>query len=131
MTISAHLAISNSMSSFVPKYWLNWQILTKMGPLKCTYLSTPDRLVFSPKLGHLPVIMIPSIPTPPSGQKSYASVRSYHAFLFYLLTFWTMSTKGIVKDLQGGGQLAQILGRYVLRVKFFIIEKPPKTYKMT
>ena len=27
MTISAHLAISNSMSSFVPKYWLNWQIL--------------------------------------------------------------------------------------------------------
>ena len=27
MTISTHLAISNSMSSFVPKYWLNWQIL--------------------------------------------------------------------------------------------------------
>ena len=27
MTISTHLAILNSMSSFVPKYWLNWQIL--------------------------------------------------------------------------------------------------------
>ena len=27
MTISTHLAISKSMSSFVPKYWLNWQIL--------------------------------------------------------------------------------------------------------
>ena len=50
MTISTHLAVSNSMSSFVPKYWINWQILVaifnefhrqlKMGPLKCTYLST-------------------------------------------------------------------------------------------
>ena len=27
MTISTDLAISNSMSSFVPKYWLNWQTL--------------------------------------------------------------------------------------------------------
>ena len=27
MTISTHLAILNSMLSFVPKYWLNWQIL--------------------------------------------------------------------------------------------------------
>ena len=27
MTISTHLAISNNMSSFVPKYWLNCQIL--------------------------------------------------------------------------------------------------------
>ena len=27
MTISTDLAISNSMSSLVPKYWLNWQIL--------------------------------------------------------------------------------------------------------
>ena len=27
MTISTDLAISNSMSSFVPKYWLNWQIM--------------------------------------------------------------------------------------------------------
>ena len=27
MTISTHLAISNNMSSFVPKYWLNWKIL--------------------------------------------------------------------------------------------------------
>ena len=27
MTISANLAILNSMSSFVSKYWLNWQIL--------------------------------------------------------------------------------------------------------
>ena len=27
MTISTDLSISNSMSSFVPKYWLNWQIL--------------------------------------------------------------------------------------------------------
>ena len=27
MTISADLAISNSILSFVPKYWLNWQIL--------------------------------------------------------------------------------------------------------
>ena len=27
MAISTDLAISNSMSSFVPKYWLNWQIL--------------------------------------------------------------------------------------------------------
>ena len=27
MTISTHLAIANNMSSFVPKYWLNWQIL--------------------------------------------------------------------------------------------------------
>ena len=27
MTISSDLAISNSMSSYVPKYWLNWQIL--------------------------------------------------------------------------------------------------------
>ena len=27
MTILTDLAISNSMSSFVPKYWLNWQIL--------------------------------------------------------------------------------------------------------
>ena len=27
MIISTHLAISNSMSSFVPKCWLNWQIL--------------------------------------------------------------------------------------------------------
>ena len=27
MTISTDLAISNSMSSFVPKYRLNWQIL--------------------------------------------------------------------------------------------------------
>ena len=27
MTISTDLGISNSMSSFVPKYWLNWQIL--------------------------------------------------------------------------------------------------------
>ena len=27
MTISTHLAISNSMTSFVPKYWLNRQIL--------------------------------------------------------------------------------------------------------
>ena len=27
MTISTDLAISNSMSSVVPKYWLNWQIL--------------------------------------------------------------------------------------------------------
>ena len=27
MTISTDLAISNSMSSFVPKYWLNWPIL--------------------------------------------------------------------------------------------------------
>ena len=46
-----------------------------------------NRLVFSPKLGHLHVIMIPS--TPPPRQKSYASVSSYwqrFAFLFYLLT---------------------------------------------
>ena len=27
MTIQTHLAILNIMSSFVPKYWLNWQIL--------------------------------------------------------------------------------------------------------
>ena len=27
MTTSTDLAISNNMSSFVPKYWLNWQIL--------------------------------------------------------------------------------------------------------
>ena len=27
MAMSNHSAISNSMSSFVPKYWLNWQIL--------------------------------------------------------------------------------------------------------
>ena len=27
MTISTDLAISNTISSFVPKYWLNWQIL--------------------------------------------------------------------------------------------------------
>ena len=27
MTISTDLAVSNSMSSFVPDYWLNWQIL--------------------------------------------------------------------------------------------------------
>ena len=27
MTISTHLVISNSMSSFVPKDWPNWQIL--------------------------------------------------------------------------------------------------------
>ena len=27
MTISTRLTISNSMSSFVPKYWLTWQIL--------------------------------------------------------------------------------------------------------
>ena len=27
MTISTDLAISSSLSSFVPKYWLNWQIL--------------------------------------------------------------------------------------------------------
>ena len=27
MTISTDLAASNSMSSFIPKYWLNWQIL--------------------------------------------------------------------------------------------------------
>ena len=27
MTISTDLAILNSMSSFVPKFWLNWQIL--------------------------------------------------------------------------------------------------------
>ena len=25
VTISTNLAISNNMSSFVPKYWLNWQ----------------------------------------------------------------------------------------------------------
>ena len=45
MTISTHLAISNSMPSFVPKYWLNWQILVAVfnefrRPLKCTYLFT-------------------------------------------------------------------------------------------
>ena len=27
MTISTDFVISKSMSSFVPKYWLNWQIL--------------------------------------------------------------------------------------------------------
>ena len=27
MTISTDLAIYNSMSSFVSKYWLNWQML--------------------------------------------------------------------------------------------------------
>ena len=27
MNISTEFAIANSMSSFVPKYWLNWQIL--------------------------------------------------------------------------------------------------------
>ena len=27
ITISNDLVISKSMSSFVPKYWLNWQIL--------------------------------------------------------------------------------------------------------
>ena len=27
MTILTDLAVSNSISSFVPKYWLNWQIL--------------------------------------------------------------------------------------------------------
>ena len=51
-----------------------------------------------------------------------------------------MSTEGIVKALWGGGQLPQILGRYVLQQnqkythnpgKIFHGEKPPKTYKMT
>ena len=43
MTIATDLAISNSMSSFVPKYWLNLRLIwyTKMGPLKYTYMSTP------------------------------------------------------------------------------------------
>ena len=27
MTIFTDMAISNTMSTFVPKYWLNWQIL--------------------------------------------------------------------------------------------------------
>ena len=55
MTISTDLAISNSMSSFVPKHWLNWQILAifdefrrqLLDELKCRYLSTPERGVMT------------------------------------------------------------------------------------
>ena len=30
MTISTDLALSNSMPSLVPKYWLNWKILVSI-----------------------------------------------------------------------------------------------------
>ena len=43
MTILTDSTISNSMSSFVPKYWLNWQILVALNFTKVyIYLSTPD-----------------------------------------------------------------------------------------
>ena len=45
MTISTDLAISNSMSSIVPKYWFNWKIQVAIFDAlcgqKCTYHSTP------------------------------------------------------------------------------------------
>ena len=58
MTISTDLAILNSMSSFVPNYSLNRQILVatlmnfldKDGTTKYRYLSTPDDCTYDHKI---------------------------------------------------------------------------------
>ena len=48
MTILTDLAISNSMSSFVPKYWLNWQILVAMSDEFRRQRFTRNRIRFLP-----------------------------------------------------------------------------------